>query len=60
MMYAKSSKSELREKLADIGEEKLSALNLNKFVSDRQRDRQCDTLSTQWSQNYASASHKHE
>ena len=44
MMYAKSSKSELREKLADIGEEKLSALN--KFVSDRQRDRQCDTLST--------------
>ena len=57
-MYAKSSKSELREKLADIGEEKLSALN--KFVSDRQRDRQCDTLSTQWSQNYASASHKHE
>ena len=40
MMYAKSSKSELREKLADIGEEKLVALN--KFVSDRQ----CDTLST--------------
>ena len=44
MMYAKSSKSELREKLDNIGEEKLSALY--KLVLDGHTGGQCDTLST--------------
>ena len=42
MLYAKSSKSELREKLDNIGEEKLSALY--KLVSDVRTDTQTDNV----------------